>query len=504
METTEAYQELVRRSREQGVLESCAALLGWDEQTYLPSSGTPFRGEQLAMLAGLEHERATDPRIGELLDFLEDSDIVSDPESAEAINVRESRRDYDRKTKLPRRLVEELAQVTSTAQHEWIAARAESSFPRFQPWLDRVLELKREEASCLLKEGVRPYDTLLDQYEPGATERELESLFGDLRRELTPIVEAIVGSGRKPAPTTLEGPFSEERQRILGELVADAVGFDFERGRLDVSAHPFCTGIGPGDCRITTRYRADDFSESFFGVLHEVGHGLYEQGLDPIHFGTPMGEAVSLGIHESQSRLWENLVGRSQPFWQHWFPITRSLFGGAIGTKQLDPFLFAVNQVKPSLIRTQADEATYNLHILIRFDLERALLSGDLLTEDLPEAWNEAYRRDLGIEVPGIAEGCLQDIHWSAGLIGYFPTYTLGNLYASILYKEAAAVIGDLDLELCKGNTRALLDWLRTHVHRHGRRYRPAELVQQATGTEISHLPFIESLRERYGRFYDL
>ena len=430
MDPRVAYGDLITRSRAWSTLNSCASLLSWDEQTLMPSGGAPFRGEQHAVLAGIAHERATDPAIGELLSILEGSDLLDDPDTPEAVNVRRLRRDYDRKLTLPRLLVEELARVTSIAQHEWVPARRDRDYERFRSWLERIVALKRQEAACHAPGG-DPYTALLEDYEPGATAANLELLFGDLRAALAPLIEEILGSSKRPAVAGLPGSYPVDRQRILGELVAASIGFDFDRGRLDVSAHPFCSGIGPGDCRITTRYRSDGFDESFFGILHEVGHGLYEQGLDPEQFGTPMGEAASLGVHESQSRLWENLVGRGSPFWIYWFPITRRIFRDALGATDIQSLLAAINRVEPSLIRTQADEVTYNLHILIRFDLERALLSGDLTADDLPEAWDDAYRRDLGIKAPDVADGCLQDVHWSAGLFGYFPTYTLGNIYAA-------------------------------------------------------------------------
>ncbi|WP_169976281.1 carboxypeptidase M32 [Tautonia rosea] len=504
MDVKVAYDELIQRSREWSTLASCSALLSWDEQTFMPNGGSAFRGDQLGMLAGLEHERSTDPKLEDLFQAIEGSDLIANPESPEAVNVREIRRSFTRKTKLPRALVEELARVTSTAQHEWIASRRSRDFPRFLPWLDRIVTLKRREAECVGHESGDPYDALLDEYEPGASAAALSTLFSTLRADLVPLVEAIAGASNPPDPSVLHGTFPIETQRTLGELVAASIGFDFDRGRLDTSAHPFCSGIAPGDCRITTRYRSDDFEESFFCVLHEVGHGLYEQGLPSDRFGTPMGESVSLGIHESQSRLWENLVGRGRPFWTFWFPVVKRLFRNALGSANLDTFHRAVNRVEPSLIRTQADEVTYNLHILIRFDLERALISGNLTPADLPGAWDEAYRRDLGVVAPDVADGCLQDVHWSAGLIGYFPTYTLGNVYAAQLFEAASRELGDLDTALVRGDSQPLLDWLRNRIHHHARRYRPADLITHATGSIPDATPLIQSLRSRYGAAYGL
>ena len=281
--------------------------------------------------------------------------------------------------------------------------------------------------------------------------------------------------------------------------MAAAIGFDFDRGRLDTAAHPFCSGIAPGDCRITTRFNPGDFTDGFFSILHEVGHGLYEQGLDPDHQGTPMGESVSLGVHESQSRLWENAIGRSRPFWEHWLPQARRIFRGPLVDVPLDAFLAAINRVEPSLIRVEADEVTYNLHILIRFELERALIGGGLAVGDLPAAWAEKYRDYLGVVPPDDASGCLQDIHWAAGLFGYFPTYTLGNLYAAKLYRKADADLGGLDPSIARGDFSGLLGWLRERVHRQGQRLRAGDLIREATGAGLDTEPLVESLRRKYG-----
>jgi carboxypeptidase Taq len=498
MEPQAAYDELIGRAREQALLASCAALLGWDEQVYMPPGGAEHRGRQMALLAGLHHQKATDPRIGELLGELEGSALVADPVCPAAVNVRELRRSYRRLTRLPRALVEELARTTTLAQQEWVGARRDDDFARLRPWLEAIFALKRREAECL---GPEPsaYDALLDEYEPGARSDQIAPLFEAMRRELVPLVEAIAASGRRPDLAILRREFPIERQRVFGEMVASAIGFDFRRGRLDTTAHPFCSGIGPGDCRITTRYDARNFGDAFFGILHEVGHGLYDQGLDPAHHGTPMGEAVSLGIHESQSRLWENAVGRSRPFWSYCLPLARRIFHEPLGDVGLDEFLFAINHVEPSVIRVQADEVTYNLHILVRFELEQALVAGDLAVADLPAAWAEKYRHYLGVTPRNDAEGCLQDIHWSAGLIGYFPTYTLGNLYAAQMFARAGRDLGDLDAAFARGDFAGLLGWLRENVHRQGHRFRPAQLVERVTGSPPDHRPLVHALRRKYG-----
>ena len=496
-----AYDELIRRSREQQLLSSCSALLSWDEHTYMPKGGAEHRGNQLALLAGIHHDRATDPKLGELIAEVEGSPTAAEAGSAPAANVRELRRAYDRYTKLPRRLVEEMARATSKGNEDWVAARKEKSFRILRPTLETIVRLKRQEAECLGYED-DPYDALIDEYEPGAKSRDLAALFDAVRVELVPLLAAIKGSTRRPDRSILKREYPVERQRFFGEAVASAVGFDFERGRLDTTEHPFCTGIGTGDTRITTRFDVHNFNDAFFGILHEVGHGLYDQGLDPVHQGTPMGEAVSLGIHESQSRLWENIVGRGKAFWTYWFPLAKQVFREPLHGVGLDAFHFAINEVEPSLVRVQADEITYNLHILIRFELERALLNDDLPLEDLPAAWTEKYVHYLGVTPRNDLEGCLQDIHWSAGLFGYFPTYTLGNIYAAQFYAKAAEELGDLSAAFGRSDFSGLLDWLRARIHSQGQRYRADELARKVTGSPPDHRPLIHSLRKKYGELY--
>jgi carboxypeptidase Taq len=499
-----AYAELIRRTREQSLLASCADLLAWDEDTYMPPAGGEHRAAQLALLAGLQHERATDPRLGELLAAVEGSPLVADPESAEAANVRDLRRAHARLTRLPRALVEELARVTSLSEQAWAAARRAADFAHFRPWLEKVLGLKRREADALAVSS-DPYDALLDDYEPGARADELVGLFDALRRELVPLVNALTYSAPRPPDTSLlRRAFPVERQRAFGEAVAAAVGFDFRRGRLDTTTHPFFSTLGPDDCRITTRFAERRFTEGLLTILHEVGHGLYEQGLPAEHHGTPLGEAASLGLHESQARLWENAVGRSRPFWRHFFPAARAAFPGVLDDVSPDDFHFAVNAVEGSLTRAGADEATYNLHILVRFELERALIAGDLAAAELPGAWNEAYRHYLGVVPRDAGEGCLQDGHWAGGMFGYFPTYTLGNVFAAQLMEAARRELGDLDAAFARGDFGGLLGWLRERVYRHGGRYPAARLIERATGSPPDHRPLVEGLRRKYAELYGI
>jgi carboxypeptidase Taq len=503
MDAQQAYTELLRRVREATLLGSCAGVLAWDERTYMPRQAAAHRGDQMGLLARLTHEMTTAHAVGELLAAVEASDLVKDPGSEAAANVREIRRAHDRAVKLPKELVEQLARVTAQAQQVWQEARRADEWPAFQPWLEKIVALKRQEAQAVgYKES--PYDALLDEYEPGATTAEVTRTFAALRGELAPLIEAIRASGRRPKREILEREYPVDRQRIFAEAAAAAIGFDFDAGRLDVTTHPFCSGNGPGDCRITTRYNVCHFNEAFFGVLHESGHAIYEQNLSREHYGEPLGSAASLGVHESQSRLWENQVGRGKPFWEHFFPRARQVFHEALRDVALDDFYFAINDVQPSFIRVEADEATYNLHIILRFELEQALVSGDLKVADVPGAWNEKFQKSLGLTPPTNAKGCLQDIHWSGGGIGYFPTYTLGNLYAAQFMERARRDLGDLDADFRRGEFRRLKGWLNDSIHWHGQRYRAAKLCERVTGRPLSHQPLIDYLRGKYTPLYGL
>ena len=491
--TETQYAELVRLSRERTVLSSCGGLLQWDAEICMPRGGATHRGEQLALLAGLAHERATDPRIGELLASLEESSLTADPESPEAVNIRELRRDYDKETKLPRKLVEELARVAAMSSQAWMSAREDDDFESFAPWLERTFSLAREKADAIGWTTER-YDALLDDYEPGMTSGQLATLFAKLGHDLVPLVAALKDRNQPPEA---ERDLPIDKQRVFSEGIAEKIGFDTGKGRFDLGPHPFCTMIGPGDVRIALRYRPGNFSSGFLAVMHEMGHALYEQGLDPDYYGTPMGDAASLGIHESQSRLWENLVGRSDGFWRHFFPQFEQAFGQTGGSRE--DFRRSMNRAEPGLIRVEADEVTYNLHIVIRFEIERALLTGDLEPRDVPAAWNDLYARYLGITPATDREGCLQDIHWSEGLIGYFPTYTLGNIYAAQLFEAADRAVGPLEESFASGDFGPLRAWLRDKIYQHGRRFRPVDLVEKATGGPPDPAPMIASLVHRYG-----
>jgi carboxypeptidase Taq len=503
MDSDQTYEQLIRRIKEYHLLNSCGSMLGWDERTYMPRQGSAHRAEQMALIARLTHEMLTAPEIGRLLEETEKSALVREPDSVPAVNIREIRRLYNRAVKLPKELVEEIARVTTRAQQVWQEARQADDFAAFQPWLEKIVKLKRQEADAIGYSGA-PYDALLDEYEPGATTAEITRTFAALRQEIVPLVAAIAASGRRPRTDILGREYSVDRQRIFSQAAAAAIGFDFDGGRLDETTHPFCSGMGPGDCRLTTRYNPRHFNQGLFGTLHEAGHGMYEQGLDHTHFGTPMGLPASLGIHESQSRMWENQVGRSRSFWEHFFPRARQVFIETLRDVSLEDFVFAVNDVQPSFIRVEADEATYNLHIILRFEMEQALIRGDLKPADVPAAWNESVQKSFGLTPPNNALGCLQDIHWSMGGLGYFPTYTLGNLYAAQFMERARKDLGDLDAEFRRGDFSRLKTWLNDKVHRPGMRYRAGELCRRLTGKPLSHQPLLAYLRGKYAPLYGI
>jgi carboxypeptidase Taq len=496
-----AYQRLMELSTQVHLLNSCMALLDWDQKTYIPKNGSENRGNQLALLAGLGHQKATAPEIGELLQQLEGSSMTADPDSFEAANIREVKHSYDKLVKVPQSLVEEITRVTTVAHDVWADARRKSDFSVFFPYLEKIIKLKQQQAEAVGYEK-HPYDALLDDFEPGATIEKVAKVFADFRDELVGLVKAISDSKRKPDASILQRNYPVERQASFGKEASAAIGYDYDQGRLDVTVHPFCTGIGPGDVRITTRYNPNHFGQAFFGILHESGHGIYEQGLDPDRFGTPGGDSVSLGIHESQSRMWENMVGRSMAFWRYFFPKAQKAFPEALGGVKLDDFHFAINEVKPSFIRVEADEVTYNLHILVRFEIEQAFFSGDLKPKDIPAAWNDKFKKYFGITPPDDAQGCLQDVHWSAGYIGYFPTYSLGNLYSAQFFEQAQKDLGDLNGQFAKGEFGKLKGWLNQKIHSLGQRYRAEKLAQVVTSKPLSHKPLMDYLKAKYGQLY--
>lgn len=487
MTSETAYEKLLARSREVSLIGTTSGVLGWDQETYMPPKGVAFRAEQLSYLAGLAHQLGTAPEVGEWIATCEGAPFAADDERN--VNVREWRRDYDRATKIPADLVTELARVSSLAREAWIEARKKSDFAVFQPWLEKIIELSRRQADCWGWTGTR-YNGLLEAYEPGARADQLTAVFADLRKTLVELLPAAKARTASVDPRKLLGHYPVEKQKQFEQQVAETMGFDFEAGRIDPTTHPFCTGLGPQDCRLTTRYDETNFTFSLFSIMHETGHGLYDQGLRRDVQGTPLGDAVSLGIHESQSRLWENQIGRSRIFWEYWFPRACDIFPGLKEKVSLEEFWTIINRVEPSYIRTESDEVTYNLHIILRFELEQALIEGTLKAADVPGVWNSRFKELFGIEVPDAARGCLQDVHWAMGGFGYFPTYTLGNLNAAQIFRAALAQNAGLENEIAGGNYGRLLSWLHKNIHEHGRRYTPNDLMRHATGepTNASYL----------------
>ncbi len=493
-------------------LSSIAQLVSWDQETYMPSRAAGFRAEESALLSTLMHERKTSTRAAELLDAAEGSAQAKDDDRIAAM-IREARRDYEKASKLPGSLVSELAETGSRAQEAWKSARKSNDFKAFQPWLEKMMTLTRRKAECYgVPEGGELYDALLDEYEPNARAAEIEAVFNPLADRLSTLVADLLDNGTPPDESPCKVNIPEAAQHALGLRVIEALGFDMPGGRLDVTTHPFCSGIAPGDTRLTTRYREDSFTDALYGTMHECGHGLYEQGLPKLGadgertawYGTPLADSVSLGIHESQSRMWENLLGRSRPFWRWAKPIVDQLFNNAHAEFDAEALYHACNTVERSYIRVEADEATYNLHVMLRFGIERALIKGDLAVKDLPGVWNERFEKLLGVQVPDDTRGCLQDVHWSFGLIGYFPTYTLGNLYSAQFWEAINETYPDLDTRLAKGDFAPVLDWNREHIHQHGRRYTAAELCERATGKPLSPDPLLRHLEGKYRAIYGL
>ncbi len=501
------YARFLLLAREIRDLGATGALLAWDQEVLLPPKGLAARARHRAALAGVVHEKMCAPMYGELVDDLaasgEFGGLGGQADHA-ATAVREAKRDRDRAVKIPHALVTELAEATSLSQQAWQEARARDDWPAFAPHLARLVALKRREAAAVGHEG-EPYNALLDEFEPGARVEALAPLLSGLAAEIVPLITAI-GEARARAAedpgALLRGDFDVVRQEQFSREVLAGMGFDLTAGRLDVSTHPFTSGTGPGDVRLTTRYDPCDLRVGLYATIHEGGHGLYEQGIPAEFEGTPLGDCASLGIHESQSRLWENFVGRSLAFWEHWALRARELFPERLGRATPEALHRAVNEVRPSLIRIEADEATYNLHIALRLELERALLAGEIETADLPALWNARLQSILGLTPATNREGVLQDIHWACGLFGYFPTYTLGNLYAAQLREAAAAALGDLDALIARGDTAPLLAWLRANIHARGRLLRAGALCREATGRDLETAPFVRYLKGKFGALY--
>jgi len=484
------------RMAELSDLGSLSRLLFWDQQTMMPPGGAEARAERAATLSLAIHARESDPGLGALLDALDPWAAGEDPDSDDVRLVYWSRRDYEKSVRVPAELAAEMSKARALGQHAWQEARAANDYGRFTDSLQRHVDLRRRYVRCF--EGFEhPYDALLDDFEPGLTTAELRPLFAQLRDALVPLVTAAGDADQARNNGALLGTFGVDAQRIAVMNVLEEIGFDPQYWRLDPTLHPFAAGLAPSDIRLTTKYDESDFAVALYSALHEFGHGLYEAQVDQSLFRTTLDDPVSLGVHESQSRMWENLVGRSRSFcaWMH--PRLSEWLPGTVEGLDAAGLYRAVNTVQPSLIRTEADETTYNLHIVLRFELEVALIEGTLSVDDLPAAWDEGMERLLGVQVPTVADGVLQDVHWSTGLFGYFPTYTLGNLIASQLWERIVEDLPDLDEQFLRGEFAPLREWLREHIHRHGRKFPPRELLRRITGDDLRVEPFLRYLREK-------
>jgi len=490
------------RMREVQALQQAAALLGWDQQTYMPPGGAEERGFQLATLARLTHERYTSAEVGALLEDLVPYAQQLDPDSDDACLIRAVAREYRKATRVPTEKVAEFAQVTAMAQESWAKARATNDFATFRPDLERIVELRRTYAGYFAPYD-HVYDPLLDDFEPGLKTAEVRAIFDALRPQQVELIQAIA---QRPQVDNsfLRLRYAEKKQWQFGVEVITRFGYDWQRGRQDKSVHPFTTNFGRGDVRITTRIDPRQGASALFSTMHEAGHAMYEQGVGENLTGLPIASGASMAVHESQSRLWENLVGRSYPFWKFFFPRLQQLFPRQLGNLTLDQFYRGINRVQPSLIRVEADEATYNLHIMLRLELEIALMEGSLAVKDLPEAWNSRMRDYLGLTPPNDTLGVLQDVHWSGGMIGYFPTYALGNLISAQLWEALLRDLPNLEEQIERGEFADLLGWLREKVHRHGAKYEPQVLVKRVTGSTIDPQAYVRYLNKKYRAIYEL
>ena len=510
MKTVSTLEPLTTKLLEITRINSAASVLSWDQETHMPAGGGEARAEQIAVLQGLAHDKLVSPDIERFLA------ATVNPTTGQAIDqpgdlwdepsrslLREIWRDFSRAKKLPSDFVVKLSRESSLAQQVWAEAREQKSFRQFLPNLRTMLSLKREETHYLgYKES--PYDALLDVYEPGSTIATLRPMFAQLKARLVPLLKRVTQSSTQIDNSILRHSYDQTRQLEFGRLVLMAMGYDFERGRLDLSAHPFTTSFHPTDVRVTTRVYEHELQSCLFSCIHEGGHGLYDQGLDQQYYGTPLGDSLSLGIHESQSRLWENCIGRSRAFWRFFYPILQQTFHDQLAHVNVEQFYAAINCVKPSFIRVEADELTYNLHIMLRLEIEQDLIEGKTHPEDLPAIWNHKMEEYLGIIPPTDAEGVLQDVHWSFGAFGYFPTYTLGNLYSVQFFEQAKLEIPHLEDEVAAGRLLALRRWLEQKIHRWGRMFTPDHLSRRITGSSIDPEPFLSYVEKKYGEIYQL
>lgn len=497
------YNELKQRFQQITDLGLVNSLLSWDQSTYMPPGGSEARGRQSALIGVLQHQKLADETTGDLIEQLEPWTRELPLDSDETAFLREARREFDRAIKIPPDLIARAYAHFSHAYQVWTTARPNDDFKAVQPVLEETLEISRRMAECFPGYD-HIADPLIDLQDPGMKAAEIRTIFADLRRELVPLVETICS--RSPADDSLlRQSYPIEKQRTFGEDIIRAYGYDFNRGRQDLTHHPFMTKFSLGDVRITTRFDENNFGDGLFSTLHESGHAMYEQGINPVFEASPLGIGTSAGVHESQSRLWENIVGRSLPFWEHYFPKAQALFPKQLGDKDVHDFYRAINKVSRSLIRVDADEVTYNLHVMIRFDLELELLEGQLAIKDLPEAWHARYQSDLGLRAPDDRDGVLQDVHWYAGPIGgSFQGYTLGNIFGGLFYTAALRAHPEIPDEIRRGEFATLHNWMKTNIYQYGAKYTAGELIQRIHGNELTIAPYMDYLRQKYTALYNL
>ncbi|MES2470750.1 MAG: carboxypeptidase M32 [Patescibacteria group bacterium] len=496
-------KELKKRLLEISHLASINGLLGWDQETNLPPKASDYRAASISELSAIIHSKLLGLDTDGLLSKLKKETDGGNIKGKDAVIVNETWRQYDRERKLPEAFVREMAEIGSKAQITWAQARKNNDFKLFLPWLTKIVNLKRKEAVYVgYKES--PYDALIDQYEAGMTTAEASKILNDLKLFLVPFLKRIKESGQKIPTKAFNGKFPIDKQIDFNKKLLEKIGFDFQAGRIDVSTHPFATGLHPHDVRITSRYSTTDIFYSISSTIHEAGHALYEQGLPVEHFGTPLAESVSLGIHESQSRLWENMVGKSLPFWKHFYPLLKKEFPQPFSKIAIEDFYKTLNNVRPSFIRTESDEVTYNLHIILRFEIEKGMMEGTIDLKDLPKIWNLKMKEYFGIEPATDSQGVLQDVHWSFGGIGYFPTYTFGNLYSAQFYHAMEKDIPDISKKIEKGQFTEVREWLRKNIHATGKTHTAKNLAKKVTGEELNSKYFTEYLEEKYTEIYKL
>lgn len=496
-----SYQELTNEFKQYTTLASIGGVLSWDMQVNMPPKGAPKRANELAIVSGLAHEKLTSARVGELLSMCKSANgSLTDAEKA---NVREMGRDYDRATKVPQELVEALSRQRSLTHDVWGRAREKADFAMFAPELEKLVALTKQLAEAYGYQGT-PLNALIDEYEPGATVESLTKMFDEMKVVTVPLAEKVINSKVKANFAFEKNRFAAEKQKAFGEELIEKVGFDRQGGRLDTSIHPFCSG-GYGDVRLTTRYNEHAPQQAIFGIIHEMGHGLYEQGVAAETYGTPLSEALSYGIHESQSRMWENYIGRSLQFWKCFYGKLQNYFGNELSGMSVEDWVLAVNHVERSLVRVEADELTYDLHIILRFELERDLFAGVISVADLPGAWNKKIEAYLGITPPNDGkEGVMQDVHWAAGSFGYFPSYSVGNIAAGQMWKKMQADMPTISKQIESGEFKEILAWLRENVHQQGRRFTRDELLMRATGKPLGTQDYLSYLTEKFSSLYRL